>query len=432
MSLALRVLGGVFMTERERFLEVMVNFNTKVPSLKWEFGYWGETLNNWYKQGLPKEHYIPVPDKYTSPSSSIYTKAWTARNKYVGPGEYPKGFVLMAGGLYWPTQGFAKDEEVRTFFKMDNTQQLVDVNLFFSPAFEAETLEEDDNSLKYMDLDGVIRLFLKESATMASGWEWPIKDKKSWNKLKDERINLKNVKDRLPANWKEKTAEYQDRTYPLGFGGYPMGFFGTLAHLIGYDNLFYMYYDDPVLIHDIMGTFTDLWIAVFEEVVSEAEIDHLQVWEDISYGSGCMVSEAIMREFMLPYYKRLVSFVKSKGVKIVLVDTDGDCRSIIPFFIECGVTGMYPFEVNCGMDVREVRHEFPELSLMGGISKSLAAQGKEQIDVQLEKARDVLKTGGYIPYFDHFTPPEVHFKEFSYYRTRLNEIIDETAASGDV
>ena len=29
------------MSPRERFLEVM-NFNTRVPTLKWEFGYWGE------------------------------------------------------------------------------------------------------------------------------------------------------------------------------------------------------------------------------------------------------------------------------------------------------------------------------------------------------------------------------------------------------
>ena len=42
------------MNLRERFLEIM-NFNPNVHSLKWEFGYWGETIDNWYKEGLPKE-----------------------------------------------------------------------------------------------------------------------------------------------------------------------------------------------------------------------------------------------------------------------------------------------------------------------------------------------------------------------------------------
>jgi hypothetical protein len=33
------------MNLRERFLEVMANFNPAVPTIKWEFGYWGETIN---------------------------------------------------------------------------------------------------------------------------------------------------------------------------------------------------------------------------------------------------------------------------------------------------------------------------------------------------------------------------------------------------
>ncbi len=32
------------MNSRERFLEVM-NFNTDVRTLKWEFGFWGENIN---------------------------------------------------------------------------------------------------------------------------------------------------------------------------------------------------------------------------------------------------------------------------------------------------------------------------------------------------------------------------------------------------
>ncbi len=415
------------MNTRERFIEVMKNFNTSVPTMKWEFGYWGETLNNWYKDGLPKNNFSKIPSEYTSTSSSIYTKSWIADNKFVKEGSYPQGFVSMAGGLYWPTQGFALDQDVKNHFKMDNGQQLVDLNLFFYPLFETKTLEEDDERLKYIDLDGVVRLFAKESATMASGWEWPIKDWNSWLELKEERLNMNNVKERLPKDWKEKVKEWKTRDYPLGLGGYPLGFFGTLAHLIGYDKLFLMYYDDPKLIHDIMDTFTTLWISVFEEVLAEVEIDHMQIWEDISFGAGSMVSPAVMREFMLPYYKRLTGFLKGKGVDLIFVDTDGDCMKIIPFFIEAGVTGMYPFEVHCGMDVLKVREKFPELAIMGGIPKSEIRYGKKRIDEILEPIPEMLKKGGYIPFGDHFIPPEVDFENFKYYREKLNSIIDKAA-----
>lgn len=215
-----------------------------------------------------------------------------------------------------------------------------------------------------------------------------------------------------------------ERDYPLGLGGYPLGFFGTLAHLIGYDHLFLMYYDDPELIHDILNTFTNLWIAVFGEILSDVEIDHVQIWEDISFGSGSMVSKQIIHEFMLPYYKRLTGFLKEHGVKLIFVDTDGDCMDIIPLFIEGEVTGMLPFEVNCGMDIVKVRENFPNLAIMGGIPKSRLNGGKAQIDELLEPVKAVLKTGGYIPYTDHFIPPDVSLNDFAYYRERLNDLID--------
>ncbi|HEX9118548.1 MAG TPA: uroporphyrinogen decarboxylase family protein, partial [Anaerolineae bacterium] len=181
------------------------------------------------------------------------------------------------------------------------------------------------------------------------------------------------------------------------------------------------------LIHDIMDTFTNIWIATFEEVLAEVDIDHLQIWEDISFGHGSMVSKRTIREFMLPYYKRMTGFLKAHGVPLIFVDTDGDCMDIIPLFIEGGANGMFPFEAHCGMDVVKVRQQFPDLALMGGIPKSEIAHGPQRIEEILEPVQAVLKTGGYIPFGDHFMPPDVPWEDFQYYRNRLNEIIDQLA-----
>ncbi len=64
------------MNLRERFHEVM-NFNPEVHSLKWEFGYWGETIKNWYARGLPQKHYPILDTEITTPTSMLYSKAWT-------------------------------------------------------------------------------------------------------------------------------------------------------------------------------------------------------------------------------------------------------------------------------------------------------------------------------------------------------------------
>jgi len=407
------------MNARERFLTTM-NFDPEVRSLKWEFGYWGKALNNWYEQGLPRVQYPVVDKRITTPTSSLYNTAWTCG----GTEKLPDGIAVMAGGLYWPTQGFPLDHDVKRHFGMDETQRLVDVNLHFCPMFDVEILEEDQDRFTYVDVDGVKRVFLKEEATIPTSLEWPIKDRASWEKLKAERLNPDKLMDRFPENWPELVKEYNSRDYPLAIGGYPHGFFGTLAHLIGYENLFIWYCMKPDLIHDILETFTSIWLAVFEKVISEVDIDHWQIWEDISFGKGSMIPLEMVREFMSPYIKRIADFIKSKGVKIILLDTDGDCNDLIPIFMEAGVTGMYPFETHCGMDIVRVRNQYPDLQILGGIPKSEIQLGRKRIDEILKPVEQVLKTGGFVPYGDHFIPPEVNFENFSYYRSRLNELID--------
>ena len=408
------------MNARERFLSVM-DFDPSVRSLKWEFGYWGKALNNWYEQGLPKINYPVVDQRITTPTSSLYNTAWTCE----GTERLPDGIAVMAGGLYWPTQGFPLDRDVREHFQMDPTQRLVDVNLHFCPMFDVKILGEDEDRFTYIDIDGVERVFMKEEGTIPTSLEWPIHDRNSWEKLKSERLRMDNISERFPENWTGLTEEYRNRDYPLAVGGYPHGFFGTLAHLIGYEKLFIWYCMEPDLVHDILETFTNIWLAVFEEVLAEVEIDHWQIWEDISFGKGSMIPLDMVREFMVPYIRRIADFLKSRGVKVILLDTDGDCYDLIPIFMDAGVTGMYPFETHCGMDIVRVRREHPGLQILGGIPKSEIQLGKQRIDAILQPVEQVLKAGGYIPYGDHFIPPEVDFENFSYYRKKLNELIDK-------
>jgi hypothetical protein len=407
------------MNTRVKFLEVM-HFNKKAPPPKWEFGYWGETISNWYNEGLPKNNYPRVPQRITTPTASLFTPAWTCQ----GQGMLPKGIPVMSGGLYWPTHGTALDNDVREYFGMDKCQVLVNVNLLFHPMFEAEVLHEDEESFTYIDIDGVRRMFLKDQATIPAAMQWPIRDRKSWEKIKDERINFFSIKERFPKNWDRLVEIYKRRDFPLALGGYPQGFFCTLATLMGFETLFLSYYDDPALIHDIIGTFTDLWIAVYAEVFQYVKVDHVQICEDISYGRGSMVSPQVIKEFMVPYYKKFTDFLRGEGIDIIMLDTDGDCMDIIPLFLEGGITGMYPFEWHCGMDIVKVRKYYPDLKMMGGIPKGEICLGKNRIDEILEPVKEVLKTGGYIPFGDHFILPTVDWKDFQYYRNKLNGLID--------
>jgi hypothetical protein len=407
------------MNTREAFLATC-DFKKVVPP-KWEFGYWGETIDNWYAAGLPRKNYPRLEKKVLTPTSGLMLPAWNS----VPAGRLPRGLAVMAGGLYWPTQGFPLDADVRDFFHMDQTQQLVDVNQLACPMFPFELRFEDERYWDFVDCDGVVKRFQKEPQTMPSGLQWPVSDWPTWRRYKEERLRLDNIRERFPPNWADLVKGYKTRDYPLALGGFPQGFFGTPAHLMGYDNLFVAYFEAPDLVHDIVKTFTDLWIAIYEEVLAQTDVDHYHIWEDISFGRGSMVSDAVIREFQMPYYKRMTSFLKGRRVRHVFLDTDGDCRKIIPLFIESGITGMYPFEWHCGMRVQEIRKQFPSLVLMGGIPKSEIVHGRNRIDEILAPIAETLTHGGYFPFGDHFVPPEVGFEDFRYYRESLNRMMEK-------
>lgn len=411
------------MNSRDRFLEVM-NFNSNVRTLKYEYAFWGATLNRWYEEGLPKNKFIELPKRITTPTSSLYLTANSRNQEMIKKGIIPDGLAIFGGGVYWPTQGLPVDRDVENYFGFDKGIALVDVNQLFSPMFDIAILEETDSVFKYIDIDGVTRIYQKREATLPTAINWPVKDRKSWYKIKEERLNLDNIDGRFPENWDKLVSQYKDRDYPLSLGGYPHGFFGTLAHIMGYENLFYLYYDDPDLIKDILETFTNLWISIWQKVMDQVDVDMIQIFEDVSMGTGPMISPAIFKEFMSPYYKRVSDFAKSNGIKIILVDTDGDCNILIPLFIEAGVTGLYPMESSAGMDILAVRKKYPNLQIMGGISKYAVASGKEEIDKMLISVEELIKIGGYIPYVDHSVPPSVSWDAFKYYREKLNTIIE--------
>jgi uroporphyrinogen decarboxylase len=193
---------------------------------------------------------------------------------------------------------------------------------------------------------------------------------------------------------------------------------------MGVEQLLVTYYDDPELIRDMNAYLTDFWIAIYDQIIAQVKPDAAVLWEDMCYKTGPLISPALFREFMLPYYKKLTGFFRDHGIDIVLLDTDGNLSQLIPLFIEGGITALYPFEVAAGMDVVEVRKTYPRLGILGGIDKRKIAESRVAIDEELgARLPFMLQFPGYIPYVDHLVPPDVSWQNFTYYRQRVKEMV---------
>jgi len=391
------------MNARERFLAVM-SFEPVDRTLLWEMGYWKDTIERWYREGLPKRNDVTLGLK---------------------PGEGIRGENAPHETFFLKDR--MRDTDVHEYFGFDPGILCLPVNSLLHPLFEQEIHEETEDYVLFRDSFGVKKRMNKKAASRPQYLEWPAENRKGFEALK-ERLKPA-LKDRVPPEWRDLIKQYRCRDFPLTIGGYPIGFYGALRFLMGEERMLYNFYDDPGLIRDFMNYLADFWIELWGQAISEVKIDLANFWEDMAYRSGPLISPRMFREFMLPAYQKVTSFLKAQGVDIILVDTDGNIEKLVPLLLEAGITGVFPFEVQAGSDIVAYRKRYPRLQILGGIDKIKIAQGKEAVDEELNaRVPFMLRSGGYIPHIDHHVHPDISWKDFIYYRNRLREMILEKSA----
>ncbi len=384
----------MFNSAREKFNSVM-SFDSRAQNMKTEFGYWAETIKNWFKSGLPQ-----IED--------------------IRPGVLNADLVRGSSPIY-PNGDELVDKNVMAYFNLDS--YLAKFPFDISPGFKHETLEDNKDYRIYIDNYGLTQKVTKRCASIPMVINYPIKDRKDFYKY-IENYNGDDYSSRLPENWESLTNELKDRDFPIRLGGNPFGFSFLGRHLMGEIAFMTTLYDEPKLIKELNGFFLDFVINYWSKILDKVDIDCIVILEDMAYRSGSFLSREMFEEFMAPYYIKFIDFLRQYGTKNIIVDCDGLIEELIPLWIKVGITGIFPIEaVN---NIEKIRKEFPRLRLLGGIDKRVLFEGSNMgaIDDEFKKIVRVMKTGGYIPHIDHAVSKDVTWKNFKYYRNKLNNIID--------
>jgi uroporphyrinogen decarboxylase len=347
-------------------LKAILHGETYPEVCQFEWGYWAETITRWQQEGMPSG---------VSPAEAT------------GITYYHR--VPVATGYY--------------------------------PQFEYQVLEDRAETQIVRDGHGVICEISKTTTAFPRYLKHPVESLADFEALKP-RLDA-NAPGRYPENWPAIARGLAERDSILVMGECEISFFGWHRELMGVENLLMAYYDQPELIHAISEYHLDFLKKFYTPLLQTVDFDFIFMWEDMSFKNGSLISPALIKEFMLPYYKELIAYFKSIKDYKVLVDSDGDVRELIPLFIEAGVDGMLPFEVAAGMDIREIRKEYPEFIIAGGLDKREIAKGKAAIDRELEsKLPFMFAHGRYLPGMDHHVPPEVSYADYRYYLQRTRDI----------
>lgn len=297
------------------------------------------------------------------------------------------------------------------------------VNMDPSGMGQAETLREDETTLVRRRGDGTVEQIQKGGDYNRHTLEWPIKSQHDWDRYKEKFLNPDDPT-RVPDNWDALVKDYRDRDYPLQLTH--RGVYGFARERMGDERLAYAFYDDPKLVHDLMESYTDMAIKLWEKQVADVEFDLIECWEDMASKNGSLISPRTFREFMTPCYQRIAAFAKEHHIKIILVDSDGLIEDLTELMLEAGVTTLYPYEVLAGNDSGRVLDRYPEVGGIGGLRKEAMYEGKAAIDREMEKARNWIKKGRYIPGPDHFVLEYASFAHYRYFMESLRDVVMTT------
>ncbi len=386
------------MNSRQKFLSVMdFEDNSVVP--KTEFAYWAGTIRKWFLQGLPK--IADLPGEILDPESIRGSKPLS--------GKYADEV----------------DKNVAPYFMLDSYLEKFPID--YGPMLAGSVIEENKDYRIFKDKYGLTNKVLTQKSSIPMVIDYPIKNKKDFQ----EYISLYDnsgdgIAKRLPENFESLAENLRHRDFPIRLGGNPFGFSFLARHLMGEVTFMLSMYDDPGLIKEFNEYFLNFTMDYWSVILGKVEVDCVFILEDIAYRSGSFISKDMFDAFMMPYYLRLIDFLKQYRIKNIFVDCDGLIGELIPLWLEAGVTGLFPFEaVN---DIVQIRQEYPSLKMMGGFNKKVlfADSSKQKIDDELDRVFSAMKLGGYIPHIDHAVSEDVTWENFKYYRERLNNLIDKT------
>jgi len=339
----------------------------------------------------------------------------------------------------WRKQGLS-EEQLRSWGSFTGADPGMGMGKVYTgpiPPFEERVIEERGNVRIWVDSWGVKRVDAIDQPTEGFATrkyiEFPVQTPADFEAMKQRfdphsRGRLDNLPDdevRPTLNpdgyrryyhgtpWTELVEACNSSTAPV-VTAVP-GLYWTARDWAGFEGLSVMFYDQPGLVHEMMEYWTWFIIELLDEPLSRIKVDHIVLQEDMAYKGQAMISPAHMREFMLPRYKRLYEFFKSKGIDCVDMDSDGYNGQIIPVMHPEGIDAISPIEIAAGNDPEEFLSTYSKLYIHGGIDKRELRFDYPQARAEVvRRYRTARQYGRYVPSVDHGVPPDIPLRTFLY------------------
>ena len=310
----------------------------------------------------------------------------------------------------WRREGMPESANVNSFFGLTSVRGLP-VTVFPYPERQDIVLEEGARYRIVRNNRDLVVRYDDNAPYFPKFLDSPVKSREDWGRYK-VRINrgCEERYHRLQATAQE--FRRSDLPVILGLRGC-----WEIRYFLGMTEALCMLHDDPNFIVEML----DFWFGhqweIIEHTCDLVVPDAVCIWEDLAYKNGPFISPEMYSRFFAPYHQETARRLAARGVWHFLVDCDGNIDTLLPLFLENGITGTYPLECQSQADPVKFRRLYGKrVQLIGGIDKRVLTKGREATRAEVEyKLSQLVPESGYLPSIDHAVPPEVPLDTFKFY-----------------
>ncbi len=302
------------------------------------------------------------------------------------------------------------------------------------PPFEPKVLEELPGGFrKILNADGGILLDSDDNSSIPGEVEHTLKGRKEWDEIFRERlqfspervthtmVNCGGVYKRFDQGGREYLSDPNRQTHILLHCG---SLYGVLRDYMGMEHLCYLMADDETLYEEMIDVNAELCYRAAEAALNTGvpfDIGHF--WEDICYKSGPLVTPRVFHNKVGPHYKRITDLLHAHGINLISLDCDGLIDKLVPTWIENGVNVMFPIEVGTwDASLKPWREKYgKQVRGVGGMAKRIFGFDYAAVDAEVERLKELVDMGGYLPCPDHRIAPDAKWENVQYYCEKMHK-----------
>ena len=301
-----------------------------------------------------------------------------------------------------------------------------EVNHRMIPEFDEKVIERRQRTLVVQDWKGNVceisdqfdTRHLREAIDFVTRtWiKCPVETRDDWADMK--RRYDPDAPERFAPDFADQCATIRERDHVLVYGFH--GPFWQLREWCGFEGLCMLFLDDPDFVAEMVDFWAEYVSAIMAKILRHVTPDVIHLSEDMAYKEKSMISPAMVRQFLLPCWKRWCDQAQAAGVPIIDMDSDGFVGELIPLWIEAGINVCDPIEVAAGNDLGQFRRQFGRrMAYKQGVDKRAIAKGGQVIRDELDRLAPIVRDGGFIPGCYHGVPFDISWPNFVDYSRLL-------------